>query len=112
MRERTWKARVAKIQAEEAQKPVKWWYLSFAGEEGFRGGLFLKGRGFADCIRESHNLGLNPGGEVMIMEVPKRNGLPAANYRYKLLDKKELQAAFREKGGIVLAVNGRNPDSA
>jgi hypothetical protein len=69
MRERTFKARRDKLLKEEAQEPEAWWWLSFCDPdlpEGsqFLGGIFTKARGFVSAIQKTHDLGINPGGEV------------------------------------------------
>lgn len=46
------------------------WYLSYAGESGFNGGLILEAASFADAIIESHRQKLSPGGEVLGFPVP------------------------------------------
>src|SRR6266851_8996400 len=59
-----WKERAARVLLEELGEPLGWWYLSFAGEEGFRGGVYLQARGLTTAITAAHALGINPGGEV------------------------------------------------
>lgn len=41
------------------------WYLSFADDEGFRGAVVVLGRDLVDAVERSHILGINPGGQVL-----------------------------------------------
>lgn len=43
---------------------MKYFYLSFAGEEGFRGGCVVEADDFLSAISEAHRLGINPHGQV------------------------------------------------
>lgn len=73
-----WRERMAAILAEEAKQPVQWWYLSFGDETGFLGGCVVRAQGGQSAIRRSHQLGINPGGSVMIVRVGDDKGpLPA-----------------------------------
>ncbi len=45
-------------------------YLSFCGEEGFRGAVFVDGEDILAGVMEANRLGINPHGEVMGVEVP------------------------------------------
>jgi hypothetical protein len=70
MRERNWKARRDKLLKEEAQEPESWWWLSFAGEAGFLGAILTRARGFITAVQKTHELGINPGGEVKGVQIP------------------------------------------
>jgi hypothetical protein len=70
MRERTWKARRDKLLAEEAEQPESWWWLSFVDETGFRGAILTRATGFITAIQKTHDLGINPGGEVKGCPIP------------------------------------------
>lgn len=48
---------------------MKRWYLSFAGEEGWRGCAHIKAPSADAAITESWRLGINPGGEVLAWEI-------------------------------------------
>ncbi len=45
-------------------------YLSFCGEEGFRGAVFVNGEDILAGVMEANRLGINPHGEVMGVEIP------------------------------------------
>lgn len=59
---------VAKFHAGHVPRGV--WYLSFADERGFLGGLFVRADSLSEALTRSHLLGLNPGGEVQGDELP------------------------------------------
>jgi hypothetical protein len=40
------------------------YYLSFCGEEGWRGGTVVEAEDFIMAVVKTHRLGINPGGEV------------------------------------------------
>lgn len=62
--------RMRAIIAEEQRQPLVWWWLSFAGEEGFRGACIVRARGFLGAVQRAHALEINPGGEVRSTEIP------------------------------------------
>jgi hypothetical protein len=55
--------------------PERLWYMSFCdgdrpkGEQ-FLGSLYIRGKSFCGAVSKSHLLGLNPGGEILFVEVP------------------------------------------
>lgn len=51
-----------------------YWWLSFAGADGFRGACIVLGLDFMDAHRETIRLALNPGGEVHGMPLDKARG--------------------------------------
>lgn len=67
------------------------WYLSFAGEGGFRGACVVDGEDIVGAVKEAHRLGINPGGQVLGIVVPleEMERLPAG----KLLTYADLQEA-------------------
>ncbi len=54
-------------------RPERWWWLSFADEDGFRGVCIVRARGLVPAIARTHLLGINPGGEVQGAELPEAN---------------------------------------
>ena len=65
-------ARAFELLVQEASEPESWWWLSFADgslPEGqqFLGVAIVREHGPARAIRRSHELGINPGGEVRFM---------------------------------------------
>lgn len=45
-------------------------YLSFAGEEGFRGACIVHGSNVLEGAMQAKRLGINPGGEVIGVPLP------------------------------------------
>jgi hypothetical protein len=64
MDDREFAQRAAELLEQESTEPEGWWWLSFAGEEGFRGACLVWARGFLGAVMETKLRGLNPGGEV------------------------------------------------
>lgn len=67
-----------------------WFWLSFADPdkprgEQFLGVVMLQARDLRHAHMESHRLGLNPGGEVLIYPVAE----PPESYRYRVLSRME-----------------------
>ena len=61
--------RVRKFLATEASQPLTVWWLSFADpdledDQQFLGACLVKAKGPAGAVRVSHELGINPGGQV------------------------------------------------
>jgi hypothetical protein len=46
------------------------YYLSFGGDEGWRGGCYIYAKSPTDAVREAWRMKINPGGEVAFWEVP------------------------------------------
>lgn len=72
--------------------PMRWWYLSFATDDGFRGGCFLEAQGEGLAILRSHELGINPGGQVLIIEAGDH--LPPEDMRNRLLTRSEVMQSL------------------
>lgn len=49
---------------------MAWYYLSFAGEEGFRGACIVEAIESMNAVAVATRLGINPGGEVVIVKAP------------------------------------------
>lgn len=63
--------RTEEVFAQESLEPMRWFYLSFAGDEGFRGACIIEARGILGAVSRCNVLGINPGGEVMAIPVPE-----------------------------------------
>jgi hypothetical protein len=68
---------------------LSWYYLSFADDEKFRGGVIIEGFSDLDAVSRSHMCGLNPGGEVMMIPVPNVY-IPPEKFRNRLLSKDDV----------------------
>ena len=89
-----WHERKRQLLAAEKSQPADWWYLSFADEGGFLGACVLRAPGMATAIQRSHQLGINPGGQVAGFDLGPE--LPPAvagiGITDRLLSKAELEA--------------------
>lgn len=86
------RARIAAALAKEQGRPLKWFYLSFA-ENGFLGAAIVRAEGHASAIRRTHQLGINPGGQVLTAELPLDVTIPSG-HTDKLLSLEQLRAIF------------------
>ena len=44
---------------------MTWWYLSFADDDGFLGGVYVEAESFLEAVTQADVHGANPGGEVL-----------------------------------------------
>jgi hypothetical protein len=89
--------RAYKLAGEEVRNfPLHWVYLSFAKPEGFAGCVYVQAHGLITAIIRANELGINPHGEVIGVDVPDENLVPE-EYRDRLLTKEE-----HDKSGITL----------
>lgn len=91
-----WLAAVERSRIEDTSE-TGWWYLSFADPNRptgtqFLGGLYIDAPSLPDALTKSHLLGLNPGGEVMFVEMPMEffENVPE-DMRLRLLSREELE---------------------
>lgn len=70
-----------------------WFYLSFATDEGFRGGCVVRGDDVAEATKEAWRQGCNPGGEVLGAQVPD-DLMPRESYCNRLLTKVEIDECW------------------
>ena len=85
-------ARIATAKIRETSDPKNegWYYLSFADEEGFLGGLFIYAHGVATAVDKAWGMGINPGGEVACWGPLAE---PRDEYKDRLLSKAEAEEA-------------------
>lgn len=50
---------------------MRYFYISFATDAGFRGATVVRARDSEHALQEATHRGLNPGGEAAIIEIPK-----------------------------------------
>lgn len=74
-------------------------YLSYAGEDGFRGGVVVEGDNIIDAAKEARRLGISPGGEVLWLPVPDHMQ-PPESFRNRLLSVEDLQAMDPEHKAV------------
>lgn len=85
MNEDVFKERVHTILEEESHQPPGWWYLSYATEAGFVGGVIVEARGFTSAVMLVNLLSIRPGpGQVMGLPLPPEK-VPPDSYRYRPL---------------------------
>lgn len=70
-----------------------WHYLSFATDEGFRGGVIVRGGDVVEATKEAWRLGCNPGGEVLGAPIPD-DLIPPDKYKNRLLTKAEIDECW------------------
>ncbi len=88
----------------DLKKPEEWWWLSFAGDDGrWLGVAVVRATGMSWAIRRTHELGINPGGEVRAAPIPHPTDPPAALVDRLIADKEELDRLTREWTGEGLA---------
>jgi hypothetical protein len=69
---------------------MAWFYLSFATKEGWRGAAIVQAPSMIAAVRRAHDLRINPGGEVLLGELPP-DMVPPKEWRERLLTKLELE---------------------
>ncbi len=80
---------------EKAGGVTSFWYLSYASEEGFRGGVIVRAFGFIHACHRARDLQINPGGQIRGFPVPAP-AVPPAKYLDKCLTKAELEECWGE----------------
>lgn len=98
-----WEGRVAQLEAEEAELPLRLWYMSFADgslPEGSQwlGACFVKARGLVDATKASHRRGCNPGGGVKAGAMEDGTEIPD-EWLNRLLNKDDFSRFDREVFG-------------
>ena len=82
--------RVEQLLKDEQQQQACWWYLSFVDSNHFLGGVIIWARGMVMAHMAATALELNPGGEMLAVEIP-RDKVPPARYANRLLTKEQIQ---------------------
>lgn len=74
------------------KRPSTAYWLSFAGEEGFRGAVIVHAEDFLTALMECNFRNLNPHGECLGMEIDAEyaNLIPE-HWKYKLLSREECE---------------------
>lgn len=80
------------VQEELLHNKLGLWYLSYADETKFRGAVYVLAFGPVSAVMRVQAEGINPGGEVMMVQVPK-DKYPEHKYWTRLLTMEEVQAA-------------------
>ena len=80
---------------------MAWWWLSFADDEGFRGGINVQGDDFLGAVLNAKLMGQNPGGQVRGLELTFDISDLPEKYKNRLLsldDIAEMDRAMGESG--------------
>ena len=81
------------MDAEEGSRSL--FYLSFVGEEGWRGGTIVAEYSPEGAIRSTWRQGINPGGEAKFHEWPDDVPRPPDRFHNRLLSRTDLDAMDR-----------------
>lgn len=90
MNQREFRERINKLLADERSEPMRWWYLSYASDEGFRGGVYIEAHGPVEAAYLARHRNLSPGGQVQMILVPPEH-VPEDRYRNRLLTREEIE---------------------
>lgn len=72
---------------------LRYFWVSFSGDEGFRGACIVAADCFDSALRYTHRIGINPGGAVQSMELEDANAQNVAPYELnRLYSKAEMEA--------------------
>lgn len=66
-----------------------WWYLSFATDAHFLGACVVRAGDCNRAITKAHELGINPGGGVIGIQIPEGQ-VPYPEHRHRLLKREEV----------------------
>jgi hypothetical protein len=96
---------IRELARQELKNPLGCYYLSFAddGAGGFLGAAIVEARGPTLAVIRCTCLGINPGGEILIVTVPTPV-LPELMDR--LLSRVEIAAAFGELAEVATEITG------
>lgn len=80
---------------------MKLWYISFATETEFLGCTVVEGHTETQALDIATNHGLNPGGQVAIIEIPSQlaNAPDIGPLKYKLFSKEQMKALGARRHG-------------
>ena len=73
---------------------MKLLYCSFADDHQFLGAVILVAKNAKDAWDRTTKMGCNPGGEMVVIEVPRSFPMIPRSCRNRLLSKKELDDFF------------------
>ena len=88
-------ARTQELLLEEANEPLRWWYLSFADDK-FIGVVVTKARGIISARMNCARLGINPGGQLMAVTIPDECKVPNVTDCDRLLNEDEVRSIWSD----------------
>ena len=96
------KHRMVELLEREAEQPNSGWYLSFAGEDGWRGAVMVLARGFTSAVQVANRLGINPGGEIAGEHLPMEFFTKVPDkYKDRLLNRDDLDQFDKDMGCVL-----------
>jgi hypothetical protein len=78
----------------------RWFYLSFADADGWRGGCYVRAGSAEAAVNRAHRLGIHPGGDVVrniAIEDELLDKIVPAGDRERLLNAGEVEGALRRR---------------
>lgn len=75
---------------EDMAGELRWWWLSFSGDDGFRGVCIVQAGGLVEAAATAARLDCNPGGDVLGMPLDERT-IPGEYLRERLLSTEDLE---------------------
>jgi hypothetical protein len=93
------KGKSAKLLAAERTQPRAWFFLSFASETAFLGGVIVAAHGILTATERATELGIHPGGDAMCWPVGRKylHRIPVG-LRNRLLTEAEVRERLGGKG--------------
>jgi hypothetical protein len=86
-------AELIEAEREESKGVTSFWYLSYAGETKFNGGVIVRAFGFVHACRRARDLEINPGGQIKGIVVPPGH-VPPPKYLDRCLSLAELEECW------------------
>lgn len=93
MNQQEFRQRINTLLAEDAKNPLRWWYLSYAGEDGFHGAIVIRAHGMVEACYLSRHRNVSPGGQVWAVPIPD-DRIPAPEYCNRLLQIPDIEAIW------------------
>lgn len=78
---------------------MAWFYLSFASADNFLGACVVEARDAKTAVVVASACGLNPGGEIVVLQSP--DGTPGPHPTYRLLSREDLGEGSMRLGDII-----------
>jgi hypothetical protein len=82
----------------EMEQPEEWCGLSFALTGRFLGFTIVRARGMATAVRRAHQLGINPGGEVLMYTFDRVSKPPDDIFEKLVTNKADLDRIIHQWG--------------
>jgi hypothetical protein len=94
---------------EELETPERYMWFSFA-DNGFKGAVIVKAHGVSDGLMKINLLGINPGGQVMAVDIPEEtSSLVTPDMTNRLLSREDID---KYAGGAITLDEFRRRNTA